>query len=236
MSSRRNPSLRARAFYRAPMLFDQASTEIRFDAETARSADHARRRSGSGGFWPRCRTRCWCATATTAVVAERVRSILRRNLKRPMSIEKTSRDAGDLATDLAPRLLEEEQCGFPGDQGSCQARHCDTHAEKSLACRSRRSRVAGLLGTQALFTCVSAMDGPDAGRLPRTTGRRCRRAVRIPPTRLACLVIHARAIDRILTANRPPTGPSAGKTCRLGQWANVTLTKSQRASPSRTTP
>ncbi|MCA1457480.1 AraC family transcriptional regulator [Bradyrhizobium sp. BRP22] len=98
-------------FYRAPMLFDQPRTEIRFDAELLDlpiMPDEERLRR----FLASMPNALLVRYRDDSSMAERVRGILRRNLKRPLSFEDI---AGMLAVSpqtLRRRLLEEEDCGF----------------------------------------------------------------------------------------------------------------------------
>ncbi|TAI65767.1 AraC family transcriptional regulator [Bradyrhizobium sp. Leo170] len=98
-------------FYRAPMLFDQPRTEIRFDAELLDlpiMPDEERLRR----FLASMPNALLVRYRDDSSMAERVRGILRRNLKRPLSFEDI---AGMLAVSpqtLRRRLLEEENCGF----------------------------------------------------------------------------------------------------------------------------
>ena len=98
-------------FYRAPMLFDQPRTEIRFDAELLDlpiMPDEERLRR----FLASMPNALLVRYRDDSSMAERVRGILRRNLKRPLSFEDI---AGRLAVSpqtLRRRLLEEESCGF----------------------------------------------------------------------------------------------------------------------------
>ncbi|WP_197279999.1 AraC family transcriptional regulator [Rhodopseudomonas sp. AAP120] len=97
--------------YRAPMLFDQPRTEIRFDAELLDlpiMPDEQRLRR----FLASMPSALLVRYRDDASVAERVRGILRRNLKRTLSLEDV---AGMLAMSpqtLRRRLLDDEQCGF----------------------------------------------------------------------------------------------------------------------------
>ncbi|MGX9429492.1 MULTISPECIES: AraC family transcriptional regulator [Bradyrhizobium] len=98
-------------FYRAPMLFDQPRTEIRFDAELLDlpiMPDEERLRR----FLASMPNALLVRYRDDSSMAERVRGILRRNLKRPLSFEDI---AGMLAVSpqtLRRRLLDEENCGF----------------------------------------------------------------------------------------------------------------------------
>ncbi|MBX9651237.1 MAG: AraC family transcriptional regulator [Xanthobacteraceae bacterium] len=98
-------------FYRAPMLFEQPRTEIRFDAEWLDlpiMPDEGRLRR----FLASMPSALLVRYRDDSSMSERVRGILRRNLKRPVSLEDI---AGMLAVSpqtLRRRLLEEESCGF----------------------------------------------------------------------------------------------------------------------------
>lgn len=98
-------------FYRAPTLFEQPRTEIRFDAELLDlpiMPDEERLRR----FLASMPNALLVRYRDDASMAERVRGILHRNLKRPLSFEDI---AGMLAVSpqtLRRRLLEEENCGF----------------------------------------------------------------------------------------------------------------------------
>jgi AraC-like DNA-binding protein len=98
-------------FYRAPTLFEQPRTEIRFDAELLDlpiMPDEERLRR----FLASMPNALLVRYRDDSSMAERVRGILRRNLKRPLSFEDI---AGMLAVSpqtLRRRLLEEENCGF----------------------------------------------------------------------------------------------------------------------------
>lgn len=97
--------------YRAPILFDQPRTEIRFDSELLDlpiMPDEQRLRR----FLASMPSALLVRYRDDASVAERVRGILRRNLKRPLSLEDV---AGMLAMSpqtLRRRLLDQEQSGF----------------------------------------------------------------------------------------------------------------------------
>jgi AraC-like DNA-binding protein len=98
-------------FYRAPMLFDQPRTEIRFDAELLDlpiMPDEERLRR----FLASMPSALLVRYRDDSSVAERVRAILRRNLKRPMSLEDVAETLAVSPQTLRRRLLEEEQCGF----------------------------------------------------------------------------------------------------------------------------
>jgi AraC-like DNA-binding protein len=98
-------------FYRAPMLFEQPRTEIRFDSELLDlpiMPDEGRLRR----FLASMPSALLVRYRDDSSISERVRGILRRNLKRPLSLEDI---AGMLAVSpqtLRRRLLEEENCGF----------------------------------------------------------------------------------------------------------------------------
>jgi AraC-like DNA-binding protein len=98
-------------FYRAPMLFDQPRTEIRFDAELLHlpiMPDEERLRR----FLASMPNALLVRYRDDSSVAERVRAILRRNLKRPMSLEDVAETLAVSPQTLRRRLIEEEQCGF----------------------------------------------------------------------------------------------------------------------------
>jgi AraC-like DNA-binding protein len=93
------------------MLFDQPRTEIRFDAELLDLPiipDEERLRR----FLASMPNTLLVRYRDDSAMAERVRAILRRNLKRPLPFEDI---AGMLAVSpqtLRRRLIEEENCGF----------------------------------------------------------------------------------------------------------------------------
>lgn len=97
--------------YRAPMLFDQPRTEIRFDAELLDLPivpDEERLRRFMAVMPDALLARYRDDSST----AERVRSILRRNLKRSPSLEDVAAMLAVSPQTLRRRLLEEEKCGF----------------------------------------------------------------------------------------------------------------------------
>ncbi|MCG6203394.1 AraC family transcriptional regulator [Rhodopseudomonas sp. HC1] len=97
--------------YRAPMLFDQPRTEIRFDAELLDlpiMPDEQRLRR----FLASMPSALLVRYRDDASVAERVRGILRRNLKRTLSFEDVAGMVAMSPQTLRRRLLDEEQCGF----------------------------------------------------------------------------------------------------------------------------
>lgn len=98
-------------FYRAPMLFDQPRTEIRFDAELLDlpimpDEDRLRR------FLASMPNALLLRYRDDSSMSERVRSILRRNLRRPASFEDVADMLGVSQQTLRRRLLDEENCGF----------------------------------------------------------------------------------------------------------------------------
>ena len=124
-------------FYRAPMLFEQPRTEIRFDAELLDlpiMPDEERLRR----FLASMPNALLVRYRDDSSMAERVRGILRRNLKRPLSFEDI---AGMLAVSpqtLRRRLLEEESCGFQEIKDSCGA-IWPFICCRSPGCRSKKS-------------------------------------------------------------------------------------------------
>lgn len=98
-------------FYRAPMFFQQPRTELRFETallDLPIMPDEERLRRFLASMPAALVMRYRDDTS----MAERVRAILRRNLKRSISLEDV---AGMLAVSpqtLRRRLLDEEQCGF----------------------------------------------------------------------------------------------------------------------------
>jgi AraC-like DNA-binding protein len=98
-------------FYRAPMLFDQPRTEIRFDAsllDLPIMPDEERLNrflaSMPGALLIRYRD--------DSSMADRVRGILRRNLKRACSLEDVAEMLHVSQQTVRRRLLEEENSGF----------------------------------------------------------------------------------------------------------------------------
>ena len=98
-------------FYRAPMLFDQPRTEIRFDAELLDLPiipDEQRLRR----FLASMPNVLLVRYRDDSSMAERVRAILRRNLKRALSFEDVADMLAVSQQTLRRRLIEEENCGF----------------------------------------------------------------------------------------------------------------------------
>jgi AraC-like DNA-binding protein len=98
-------------FYRVPMLFDQPRTEIRFDAELLDlpiMPDEGRLRR----FLASMPSALLVRYRDDSSMAERVRGILRRNLRRPLSFEDIAHMLAVSPQTLRRRLLEEENCGF----------------------------------------------------------------------------------------------------------------------------
>lgn len=98
-------------FYRAPMLFEQPRSEIRFDAELLDlpiMPDEERLRR----FLASMPNALLLRYRDDSSMAERVRAILRRNLKRSFSFEDVADTLGVSQQTLRRRLLDEENCGF----------------------------------------------------------------------------------------------------------------------------
>jgi AraC-like DNA-binding protein len=98
-------------FYRAPMFFDQPRTEIRFDAQLLDlpimpDEDRLRR------FLASMPNALLLRYRDDSSMAERVRAILRRNLKRSSSLEDVADMLAVSQQTLRRRLIEEENCGF----------------------------------------------------------------------------------------------------------------------------
>lgn len=99
------------AVYQAPMLFNQPRTEIRFDAELLDlpiMPDEQRLRR----FLASMPSALLVRYRDDASVAERIRGILRRNLKRPLSLEDVAAMLAMSPQTLRRRLLDEQQVGF----------------------------------------------------------------------------------------------------------------------------
>lgn len=99
------------AIYRAPLFFKQRRTEIRFDAKLLDlpiMPDEQRLRRFFASMPHTLLVRYRDESST----AERVRGIIRRNLKRSLSLEDIARMLEVSPQTLRRRLIEEEDCGF----------------------------------------------------------------------------------------------------------------------------
>ena len=135
-------------FYRAPMLFEQPRSEIRFSAELLDlpimpDEDRLRR------FLASMPNALLLRYRDDSSMAERVRSILRRNLKRSSSFEDVADMLGVSQQTLRRRLLEEENCGFQDIKD--QLRH-DVAAHLLLKSRLSLEEIALSLGFSELST------------------------------------------------------------------------------------
>ncbi len=104
-------SLELEALYRAPLFFNQSRTEIRFDAELLDlpiMPDEQRLRR----FFASMPKALMVRYRDESSIAERVRGIIRRNLKRSLSLEDIARMIEVSPQTLRRRLLEEENLGF----------------------------------------------------------------------------------------------------------------------------
>lgn len=99
------------AFYRAPLFFDQPRTEIRFDAKILDlpiMPDEQRLRR----FFASMPNALLVRYRDESSIAERVRGIIRRNLKRALPLEDIARMLELSPQTLRRRLIEEENLGF----------------------------------------------------------------------------------------------------------------------------
>jgi AraC-like DNA-binding protein len=98
-------------FYRAPILFNQSRTEIRFDVallDLPIMPDEER----LGRFLASMPNALLLRYRDDSSIAERVKSILRRHIKRALSLEDIASMLAMSTQTLRRRLLEEENCGF----------------------------------------------------------------------------------------------------------------------------
>lgn len=99
------------ALYRAPLFFDQPRTEIRFDVKLLDlpiMPDEQRLRR----FFASMPNALLVRYRDESSIAERVRGIIRRNLKRALSLEDIARMLELSPQTLRRRLIEEENLGF----------------------------------------------------------------------------------------------------------------------------